>query len=287
MASGFGFCPQAASPQCAPSAAPISFWAFCASLASNGSNCRSARATFAAQSLSRPVLRSARVTKTRIKRSALGLCLASLCANPALAIDLGTSWPVSGVLDFGATAQSGSGRASPSGVELIGVVRAARPSSRERDAVRSVDRLGAPQIEALVLSAGLSHADDPRLRSAGLSVSAWLSLFRACVETESGFDPAAVSPKGAIGLGQLMPATAARLGIDPSDPAQNLDGAARYLIDQIDRFHRIDWALAAYNAGPDAVDKFHGLPPYAETTAYVRRVLGLYGGDGSTPALNG
>jgi len=99
-------------------------------------------------------------------------------------------------------------------------------------------------------------------------------LFARLVERESRWNPHAVSSKGAIGLGQLMPETAAALGVDPRDPKQNLDGAARYLRRQFDDFR--DWrlALAAYNAGPEAVRRYGGVPPYAETQAYVVAILG-------------
>ena len=99
-------------------------------------------------------------------------------------------------------------------------------------------------------------------------------LFLGLVQQESGWNTGAVSHKGATGLAQLMPDTAARLGVDPSDPHQNLEGGARYLRQMYDRFG--DWrlALAAYNAGPEAVEKYGGVPPYAETTNYVRSILG-------------
>lgn len=103
-------------------------------------------------------------------------------------------------------------------------------------------------------------------------------LIEAVVRVESGFDSAARSPKGAQGLMQLMPATARRYGVDdPFDPAQNLLGGARYLRDLIDRFTTLPLALAAYNAGEGAVER-HGntIPPYAETAAYVPRVLDHY-----------
>jgi soluble lytic murein transglycosylase-like protein len=99
-------------------------------------------------------------------------------------------------------------------------------------------------------------------------------LFLRLVRTESNFRPAAKSTKGAIGLAQLMPHTARLMGVNPHDPGQNLDGGARYLSQQYRRFG--DWrlALAAYNAGPEAVERFRGIPPYAETQNYVKAILG-------------
>ena len=99
-------------------------------------------------------------------------------------------------------------------------------------------------------------------------------LFLRLVRTESNFRPTARSNKGAIGLAQIMPFTAQHLGINPHDPKENLEGGARYLSQQYRRFG--DWrlALAAYNAGPEAVEQYHGVPPYAETQQYVRAILG-------------
>ncbi|KFE35285.1 lytic transglycosylase domain-containing protein [Thioclava atlantica] len=99
-------------------------------------------------------------------------------------------------------------------------------------------------------------------------------LFLRLIQQESGWNPNARSHKGARGLAQLMPATAAKLGVDFSDPAQNLDGGARYLRMMYDRFGSWRLALAAYNAGPEAVDKHNGVPPYRETRNYVRVILG-------------
>jgi soluble lytic murein transglycosylase-like protein len=99
-------------------------------------------------------------------------------------------------------------------------------------------------------------------------------LFLRLVHQESRFNPNAVSHAGAIGLAQLMPGTAAILRVDPRIPAQNLDGGARYLRQQYEEFGSWRLALAAYNAGPGAVKKHGGIPPYRETVDYVRIIAG-------------
>ena len=98
-------------------------------------------------------------------------------------------------------------------------------------------------------------------------------LVEAVAWRESGFNPAAISPKGARGVMQLMPATARALGVDPDDQGANIDGGAAYLSRMIQRFGGdVARGLAAYNAGPRAVDRYGGVPPYAETVAYVNAI---------------
>jgi soluble lytic murein transglycosylase-like protein len=121
----------------------------------------------------------------------------------------------------------------------------------------------------------LSYVDliAPTARRVGVDVA----LVKSIVKAESAFNPDAVSPKGALGLMQVMPGTAQEMGLDASQPAQNLEAGTRYLKWLLSRYSKskngLPKAIAAYNAGPGAVDKSHGIPRFRETQTYVARVM--------------
>ncbi len=136
------------------------------------------------------------------------------------------------------------------------------------------NRMASPQVEALIQKYSTAHGVDP-------------GLVRAVMRHESGFNSQAVSPKGAQGLMQLMPGTAALMGVrNPFDPEQNVAGGVGYLRFCLDRFgHNVPLAVAAYNAGPESVAKYCSIPPYAETQAFVNNVVSTYSAQkGSAPA---
>ncbi len=127
----------------------------------------------------------------------------------------------------------------------------------------SASAAGGSQYDTLIEQAAARNGVDP-------------AVLHGLIQQESGFDPSAQSSAGAMGLTQLMPGTASSLGVsNPLDAAESIEGGARYLAQQLSRFggNTAD-ALAAYNAGPGAVQQYGGVPPYAETQSYVQKVLG-------------
>lgn len=127
----------------------------------------------------------------------------------------------------------------------------------------------------------MSTSYDSYIKEASEKYGVPEKLIKAVIQVESGGKNTATSSAGAQGLMQLMPQTAASLGVtDPLDPAQNIDGGTKYLAQQLKRFGgNVSMALAAYNAGPNAVIRYNGVPPYRETQAYVKKVKALYEGE--------
>jgi soluble lytic murein transglycosylase-like protein len=156
-----------------------------------------------------------------------------------------------GVSEGAATSASAS--EPPAGTSFATALQAASASTAG----------GGSQYETLIEQAAARNGVDP-------------AVLHGLIQQESGFDPSAQSSAGAMGLTQLMPGTASSLGVaNPLDPAESIEGGARYLAQQLASFggNTAD-ALAAYNAGPGAVQQYGGVPPYAETQSYVQKVLG-------------
>ena len=161
----------------------------------------------------------------------------------------------------------------PGGV--VQVVPVTTPPDYIRRVIPETAAVGAVQGATGRVAAGTPYAD--LFARAAQAHGVDPGLLAAVARQESNFDPRAVSSVGAQGLMQLMPATARGLGVaDPFDPAQAVDGAARLLRDLTTRFGRVDLALAAYNAGPGAVLRYDGIPPYPETRNYVRSVMAMW-----------
>jgi soluble lytic murein transglycosylase len=123
-----------------------------------------------------------------------------------------------------------------------------------------------------------SNQFDPMIAEASKKYGLEAPLIKAVIKAESDFDPNAISHKGARGLMQIMPMNYRLLNVEnPFDPYQSIDGGARYLRDMLDRYNgKLTLSLAAYNAGPGAVDRHGGVPPYQETTEYIERVMKYY-----------
>ena len=186
--------------------------------------------------------------------------------------------------NFARNYNDGVGQGSATdGLQLFGN-QTAEPSdvattTSEGFRVATVARSGVtprPEVLQEIDATAMRYASHPALRRAGLSVTEWRLLFRSNIEIESAYNINARSSVGAIGLGQLMPETARDLNVDPHNWQQNLDGSARYLLMMLVQFGNAQHALAAYNAGPDAVKRYAGIPPYRETQNHVSRVLAVF-----------
>lgn len=129
-------------------------------------------------------------------------------------------------------------------------------------------------LRELTRETAIRYSGAKGVRKAGLDALTFVELFESLIERESAFDPGAVSPKGAHGLGQLIPATAELMGVsDPFDPKANLIGSAKYFTLLLNQFGSLELALAAYNAGPERVKQYGGVPPFPETRAYIAWIL--------------
>jgi len=158
---------------------------------------------------------------------------------------------------------------------MVATMTAPAPSAPSTSFAGALATAQTSPSTAPATGAGASTAFGAEIDAAAASNGIDPALLKGLVSQESGFDPNARSGAGALGLTQLMPGTAASLGVtNPLDPAQSLQGGAKYLRQQLDRFGGDEkLALAAYNAGPGAVARFGGVPPYSETQNYVTSVL--------------
>jgi soluble lytic murein transglycosylase-like protein len=177
--------------------------------------------------------------------------------------------------------------AGPAGAQVMeigadgAVTTYAGPTIYSSDGVRPLT----PQVRLAAPMRATPAEIAREIQAASLRHSISAPLVEAVAWQESRFNQAAVSPKGAMGVMQLMPATARQLGVDARDVASNIEGGALYLSQMLRRFEGdVPRALAAYNAGPEAVQRYGGIPPYAETQAYVRAILGRLGAVGGLGA---
>ncbi len=174
-----------------------------------------------------------------------------------------------GPAGFAATLHAAQASVGQTGSTQLAATQTAAPQTAMTQAAptqalpTSADGETSSAYDALIEQAAKRNGIDP-------------AVLHGLIQQESGFDPSSTSSAGALGLTQLMPGTAASLGVtNPLDPAQSIEGGARYLGEMLRRFGgNTEDALAAYNAGPGAVQQYGGVPPYAETQQYVTKVLG-------------
>ncbi|MGY2127649.1 NlpC/P60 family protein [Blastococcus sp. SYSU DS0617] len=209
--------------------------------------------------------------RTSSQQATSGTAVASLAdARPGDLVFFDNSSSRAGIDHVGIYVGDGKMIAAPQAGEVVKVQDVGSPT-----AIRRVLPAAAPVAASSSSGAGgiggVPYANLFTAAAGRHGVDA--ALLAAVASKESNFDPSAVSPAGAQGLMQFMPATAAGLGVTPLDPASAVDGAARYLKDLTARFGSTELALAAYNAGPGTVSRHGGIPPYPETQNYVRDVL--------------
>jgi len=200
-------------------------------------------------------------------------------AMPRIANLLPIAWAALGVL---AIAAAGPAQAQVMEIGSDGAVTTySGPTIYSSDGVRSLS----PQVSTASPMRATPAEISRAIQDASIRHAISAPLVEAVAWQESRFNQAAVSPKGAMGVMQLMPATARQLGVDARDVTSNIEGGAIYLSQMLRRFEGdVPRALAAYNAGPEAVQRYGGVPPYAETQAYVRAILGRLGAVGGLGA---
>ena len=211
------------------------------------------------------------IPRTSSQQATAGRPVASLAeAQPGDLVFFDNSSSRAGIDHVGLYIGGGKMIAAPQEGDVVRVQDVGNPTL-----IRRVlpDSTSSTPVTAAASGAGLSGVPYADLfTQAGARHGISPALLAAVAKTESGFDSSAVSPAGATGLMQFMPATAKGLGVDASDPASSIDGAARYLSSLTKQFGSTELALAAYNAGPGTVQKYGGVPPYGETRSYVQKV---------------
>lgn len=208
--------------------------------------------------------------RTSSQQATSGTAVASLAdARPGDLVFFDNSSARAGIDHVGIYVGNGKMIAAPQAGEVVKVQDVGTPTS-----IRRVLPSGGPAAVPTPGAGGIAGVPYANLfTGAAARHGVDASLLAAVASTESNFNPGAVSPAGAQGLMQFMPATASGLGVSPLDPASAVDGAARYLKSLTGQFGSTELALAAYNAGPGTVSRYGGIPPFPETQNYVRTVM--------------
>jgi hypothetical protein len=210
------------------------------------------------------------IPRTSSQQATTGRPVASLAeAQPGDLVFFDNSSSRAGIDHVGLYIGGGKMIAAPQEGDVVKVQNVGNPTLIRRVLPDGTSTTGVAAASGGSL-AGVPYAD--LFTQAGARYGISPALLAAVAKTESGFNSSAVSSSGAVGLMQFMPATAKGLGVDATDPASSIDGAARYLSSLTEQFGSTPLALAAYNAGPGTVQRYGGIPPYGETTSYVQKV---------------